>query len=181
MPLIYETPRLLLFAPDASCGKALAEYYQRNRDFLAPWDPDRPPDFFSVAYQKRWARFEQREMKRLQGLCLLISKLTQPDKIIGMVRVSNILYGNFCSAFVGYRLDKDELNHGYMTEALCEVKRIAFEEMGLHRLEASTLPENHASQRVLEKAGFRHIGHSDSYLKINGQWQAHELFELCAE
>ena len=54
----------------------------------------------------------------------------------------------------------------------------AFGDLGLHRLEAACLPENHASQRVLEKCGFQKEGYARSYLKINGRWADHVLFGL---
>ena len=180
MSVVYETGRLNLFVPDVKCADALTDYYKKNREFLRPWDPERSGQFFTRAYQKQWIKLELKEMKKRQSLCLCISKKSHPDVIIGMIRLSNILFGNFCSAFIGYRLDKDEVNQGYMTEALNKVKQICFQELGLHRLEASTLPNNKASQNLLKKAGFRYIGYSEAYLKINGKWQAHDLFELCA-
>jgi ribosomal-protein-alanine N-acetyltransferase len=54
----------------------------------------------------------------------------------------------------------------------------AFVTLGLHRLEAACLPHNQASQRVLQKAGFKREGMARRYLKINGVWQDHDLFAL---
>ena len=54
----------------------------------------------------------------------------------------------------------------------------AFGPLKLHRVEAACLPTNHASRRVLEKAGFRHEGQARAYLKINGEWADHLLFGL---
>ena len=52
----------------------------------------------------------------------------------------------------------------------------AFGALKLHRVEAACVPTNHASRRVLEKAGFRHEGLARAYLKINGAWADHLLF-----
>ena len=52
----------------------------------------------------------------------------------------------------------------------------AFGALKLHRIEAACVPTNHASRRVLEKAGFRHEGLAKAYLKINGAWADHLLF-----
>ena len=57
---------------------------------------------------------------------------------------------------------------------------IAFGEFALHRLEAGTLVDNFASQRVLEKNGFERIGLARNYLLIAGEWRDHVLFERVA-
>ena len=49
--------------------------------------------------------------------------------------------------------------------------RVAFGELGLHRLQAETLLDNVASQKVLERNGFVRIGMAPTYLKIAGRWQ----------
>lgn len=60
------------------------------------------------------------------------------------------------------------------------VGRAAREEFGLHRLEAGTLVDNKASQRVLTKCGFAEIGLAPGFLHIDGAWRDHVLFQrLC--
>jgi ribosomal-protein-alanine N-acetyltransferase len=54
----------------------------------------------------------------------------------------------------------------------------ARDELGLHRLQAATLPHNEASQAVLTRVGFERIGFAPSYLKIAGEWQDHVMFQL---
>ncbi len=65
-----------------------------------------------------------------------------------------------------------------MTEAVCAALRFAFGPLRLNRVEAACLPSNAASQRVLEKVGFAREGRARRYLRINGQWQDHDLFAL---
>ena len=48
-------------------------------------------------------------------------------------------------------------------------------------VEAGTLVDNHASQRVLEKNGFERFGLARKLLKINGEWRDHILFERIAD
>jgi [ribosomal protein S5]-alanine N-acetyltransferase len=69
---------------------------------------------------------------------------------------------------------------GAATTALAAIARLAFGEMGLHRIEASTLLDNAGSQRVLERNGFVRFGMAPSYLKIAGRWQDCNLFQLLA-
>jgi ribosomal-protein-alanine N-acetyltransferase len=64
---------------------------------------------------------------------------------------------------------------------VAQIVRIAFEELGLHRLEAGTLLHNTASQRVLERNGFTRFGLAPKYLSIAGRWQDHVLFQRINE
>jgi ribosomal-protein-alanine N-acetyltransferase len=77
------------------------------------------------------------------------------------------------SCYLGYNLDGQEINQGYMTEALRKGIEIIFDEYKLHRIEASILPRNVRSAAVLEKLGFVNEGLSRDYLKINGKWEDH--------
>lgn len=81
--------------------------------------------------------------------------------------------GAFCSAFLGYKLDKEYLNRGYMSMSVAMLIKYAFEELGLHRIEANVMPKNKASLRVLEKNHFVNEGISKYYLNINGVWEDH--------
>lgn len=58
------------------------------------------------------------------------------------------------SVEIGYGIKKEFQGQGYMTEALIAMARWASAQTGVHLVEAETDPDNKASQRVLEKAGF---------------------------
>ena len=93
--------------------------------------------------------------------------ITLDTKVIGTIALNNIVRGCFHSCFLGYSLDKDYINKGYMTEAVNEVTHYAFEVVKLHRIEANVMPRNIASKRVLEKCGFIEEGYSKNYFYIN--------------
>jgi [ribosomal protein S5]-alanine N-acetyltransferase len=61
------------------------------------------------------------------------------------------------------------------------VLRYAFEELGLHRVQANVQPENEASIALVRRAGFRREGFSPRYLFIRGQWRDHEQWVMLAE
>jgi ribosomal-protein-alanine N-acetyltransferase len=61
-------------------------------------------------------------------------------------------------AEIGYELHPSVWGKGLMTEAVNAVTRCGFDQFALNRIEAWTLPGNAASDRVLEKAGFRYEG-----------------------
>ena len=57
----------------------------------------------------------------------------------------------------------------------------AFGPLGLHRVQAAVMPNNPASLRVLDKAGFRREGLAERYLQIAGVWADHVLFATTVE
>ena len=78
--------------------------------------------------------------------------------MIGRIRIYNIMHGVFKSSFIGYSIDEKYQGNGYMKEAVSLVLRYAYEELGLHRIEATTLVDNEKSQRVLRACGFNELG-----------------------
>ena len=77
------------------------------------------------------------------------------------------------SCHLGYKLDKDHINKGFMTEAVKKGIEIIFNEYRLHRIEANIMPHNRGSARVVEKLGFYNEGLARQYLKINNNWEDH--------
>ena len=125
----------------------------------------------SLSRLTRSGNEENRE--RAAGFRFYIVPKEQPGQIIGMVALNNVVWGSFCSCFLGYKLDKDWLRQGLMSEAVNECVRIAFEELGLHRIEANIMPRNIASLGVVRRCGFVEEGLARKYLKINGVWEDH--------
>ncbi|MGO7019376.1 GNAT family N-acetyltransferase [Rhizobium leguminosarum] len=70
-------------------------------------------------------------------------------------------------AEMGYEIHPSVWGRGMMTEAVNAVTRCGFIDFSLNRIEAWTLPGNVASDRVLEKAGFRYEGtlHQKAWFK----------------
>ena len=95
------------------------------------------------------------------------------NKLIGKIKISNIVYGIFKNGIIGYSIDKDECGKGYMKESLNAIVDYSFQELGLHRLEASALLDNERSRRVLISCGFKELGINENYLFINGKWRDH--------
>lgn len=103
------------------------------------------------------------------------------NKVVGVVNINEIVAGAFQSAYLGYYGMLSFARTGLMTEALRAVVRYAFNELGLHRLEANIQPANAASIALVRRLGFRQEGFSPRYLRINGEWQDHERWALLAD
>lgn len=158
----------------------LQDYLIRNREFLTQWEPIRDDEYFSIDSLKNLIRDE---IIHFQNGAAINYYIFYPgeSRIIGKISFSNIIYGPFLSCYLGYKLDKGEVNRGVMTEALGEAIENLFQEYKLHRIEANILPRNRASIRVVEKLGFINEGISRKYLKINGVWEDHIHFVLLNE
>ncbi|TCS40322.1 GNAT family N-acetyltransferase [Reinekea marinisedimentorum] len=97
------------------------------------------------------------------------------NRLIGVAGISNIVRGAFQAGYLGYSLAENEQSNGYMTEAVEEITDFGFYALNLHRIMANYRPDNIASGRVLEKAGYRKEGFAEKYLRVNGRWEDHVL------
>lgn len=173
MELSFETDRLDMRILNRTDAPKLLHYFKRNEAFLEPWEVKREPAFFTVEHMEGIIEDDILGLNQGHTLRLWLFKKDDPRRIIGSVALSNIVRGAFLSSYIGYRLDGQETNKGYMTEAVRAMVDIAFDRLRLHRIEANIIPRNKASLRTVEKAGFEYEGLSPKYLKINGVWEDH--------
>src|SRR5690625_3436424 len=157
-------------------ARVLAELLLENRAFLAPWEPIREDRFFTPEGQFERIRNWLRE--HAEGRVLPQVILDDAQRVVGCITLNNIVRGPFLSSTVGYWLSESHNGRGLATKAVAETVETAFADVGLHRLEAGTLPHNTASQRVLLRNGFTEFGRAPDYLRIAGEWQEHILYQL---
>ncbi len=103
------------------------------------------------------------------------------DRFVGEINLSSVQRGPFQNAYVGYWIDEAAAGNGYIPEAFVVLCRFAFEDLALHRLQASIIPRNRASHRVAHKLGLRDEGTALRYLEINGVWEDHVRYAITAE
>jgi ribosomal-protein-alanine N-acetyltransferase len=155
---------------------ALAELIRASREFLAPWEPARGEEYFTIAGQR--AVVETALARHRQGLMLPHVILDEAGQVAGRVNLNDIVRGPFQNAHLGYWVSATAGGRGVATAAVAEIITVAFGEWGLHRLQAGTVPHNVRSQRVLERNGFTRFGLAPQYLSIAGRWQDHILYQL---
>ncbi len=156
----------------------LTAIIQAEREFMAPWDPVREDDYFTEHVQLAVA--ERALGDHGQGRTLPLVILDHDQSIAGRLDLNGITRGAFQSASMGYWVRQNRNGAGLATAAVGDGITIAFAELGLHRVQAETLVNNSASQRVLAKNGFQRYGLAPQYLKIAGRWEDHILYQRLA-
>lgn len=111
------------------------------------------------------------------GYCLV---LKENNKMIGTCDFAQIL--RFDSAEIGYVLNRQYWNQGYMSEACLKLIEMSFDYVGLRRLEILHSVHNIASQRVIEKCGFVYEGLKRKYApNSKGEYYDHKCYSLLKE
>lgn len=155
-----------LIADDA---EELTALRVRNRAYISPWEPDAedPERWYTVEGVRTWILDGNERFGIMDG-----------DELAGMASLTGVVRSGLQSAMASYFVDEAHAGRGLASAAVHDLVVHAFEELGLHRVEAGTAVVNVASQRVLEKNGFRRIGLLERHLLLQGQWVDHYLFEL---
>jgi RimJ/RimL family protein N-acetyltransferase len=85
-------------------------------------------------------------------------------------------------AELAWVLDPSATGHGYATEAVRELVRICFRELGLRRVVATCFAENEPSWRLMERVGMRRELHAvRDALHRSGEWCDTYGYALLAE
>ncbi|WP_198597858.1 GNAT family N-acetyltransferase [Blastococcus atacamensis] len=155
---------------------AIAALLRENREFLAPYEPRRPESYFTDVGQ----RTELAEVLagHSAGTTVPYVVLAPTGEVAGRITLGGIVRGALLSGVLGYWVARRYTRQGLASAAVAHVVRTAFDELGLHRLEAGTLVDNVASQAVLARNGFERYGLAPRYLRIAGRWQDHVLFQV---
>lgn len=159
-------------------AEELAALYRANREHLVPFVEIRDDSFFTADGQR--TRIARATEAAAAGDSWRFAIL-DGDALAGTIGVTNVIRGPVQGAKVGYWVAHGRDGKGLASRAVGEVVRFAFEVAALHRLEAWTLVDNLASQRVLEKNRFTQFGLARALLLIDGEWRDHILFERVAD
>lgn len=161
-------------------ARSLTSLVSRNKYFWSTYEPLNRPEYYTVDTQ----------YKKIQESLYLMGSQREftfgiyvpgTNDLIGHIALYAVKRLPYSSAFVGYAMDETFAGKGIVTEAVELVVRFAFEQIGLHRVEAYVAPENKASIRVLEKAGFQQEGLLRKLLYINGKWVDHYMYARLEE
>jgi len=120
-------------------------------------------------------------IKVLTGPQFLNWAIVKPDAIgpIGMIFLHSFSKQHQ-KAEIAFNLARPQWNQGCATEAAAAVLNFAFQSLHLNRAEATCMPENPASRKVLEKLGMNYEGRmKKSHHRYDG-FHDMDLFALVA-
>lgn len=169
------TPRLTLRPiqrEDCEAIFQIASTYPEMTKFMTWEAPEKIEDtiFFFEKRKPDLGKTCFRWTIRYENECIGIISLEDLKRIEGPLR--------YDSAVLGYWLHPEYCNQGFMTEAGKTVIQYGFENMDLHKIIVGHVSENIASQRVIEKLGFRLVGEQKDHWFRDGQWWDHKCYEM---
>jgi RimJ/RimL family protein N-acetyltransferase len=164
----------------ATAGDLRAIFEIRTLAPVGQWMPDRPDGYESfVLRQGKYDALERTLVIELDGLVIgdLYLHVTDPW---AQAEVADRVAGQ--QAEIGWVLDPAHQGHGYATEALRELVRVCFEDLGVRRLTASAFNDNASSLAVMERLGMRRETHgiADSFHRDLG-WVDSATFALLVD
>jgi len=176
MQFIYQTNRLILRILTPECAPLVNKFYLDNKQFLEPFEPNRPGNFYTNDFHYSNLRCEYEAFLRLSYFRYWMFRKEDSDFPIGCICFSNILQGAFRKCMVGYKLGEYSCHKGYMLEALTALIPPIMKELSLHRIEAYVQPDNAPSIRLLSRLGFKEEGYLQKYAEIHGHWTDHLIY-----
>jgi ribosomal-protein-alanine N-acetyltransferase len=103
------------------------------------------------------------------------------DRHIGFTGLHRIDWRNRRAASGIVIGDKESWGRGYATDAMRVRTRFAFETLNLHRIESEAFADNEASQRALERVGYRREGIYRQKVWSEGRWHDVIAYAILAE
>ena len=125
------------------------------------------PAPYTRADAKAWLK-RCAEVWRTGESCPLAIVDAESDELLGSIEV------HFAGPTVGYWVVQEARGRGVATRAL----QLVCSATELRPLRLTTHPDNHASQRVAEKAGFKRIGSTADHPAFRDGTRTAALFEL---
>ena len=124
-------------------------------------DPEIPrwtrvPHDYGEEHAREWLALSASEQATGQGLGLLVVD-AESDELLGSCGLVEVSWDNR-RAEIGYWLAAQARGRGVMTAAVRLLSEWCFDELGMERVSITAEPENAASRRVAERAGFTFEG-----------------------
>ncbi|MEM1411018.1 MAG: GNAT family protein [Pseudomonadota bacterium] len=165
-------PEVVLQDPSRADAAEVTAALRESRALHHPW-------VVAPCDLPAWQRYLSR-IERDNEAGFLIRR-TSDGALCGIANLNIIVFEALCSAYLSYYAVQGTNGKGYMKAGLKLVIHHAFQDLGLHRLEANIQPGNENSIRLVESLGFECEGYSPRFLRINGRWRDHERWALLAD
>lgn len=168
------TDRTVIEVVSSENAELLLNYHIENREHLAPWEPTRNEEYFTLENFSAMLSDNQDTFRDKTAL-KFVALTPDRSEVIAVCEFTNIVFGPFQACNLGYSIAEKHQGKGLMTEVLNSAIDYVFDELNLHRIMATYAPQNTRSAAVLERLGFEREGLAKSYLQIADKWQDHVL------
>lgn len=169
---VIETEHLYLRQVRRRDASDMYEFCRRaETSRYALWNPHESPDDTRdfIAYQL--------SLKRKHRCFFFVMEEKQSGKVVGTCSYVS-MDDKYKIAEIGYTVSSDRWNKGYATEAAWGLCEYAFDVIGVQRISARVLPDNKASERVLEKLKFTPEGREKKGYYFDGKVSDVDVFSL---
>jgi len=157
-------------------SEALFQLTSRNRSYLRKWLPwldgiqkTGDTDFFISACLKRFASGEQMT-------CGILYK----NSLAGVAGFNRYNYSTG-TAYIGYWLSQELTGRGIMTRCVRELENMAFNELGMNKVEIHCALENLPSRKIPQRLGYREEGIIRRAENLYGRVVDHAVYGLLKE
>ena len=182
MRFTYETDKLLIRTCNKKDAKLVHDFYVRNLDDFSMYEPIDKKSAVTMSYFRKLMEVENELILDKKLLRYYIFEKTNPFKVIGTVSFRDFeLSVHVLTCRTGYKMDVNYRRRGYAKEVLGLLCDEVFNDIEMHRIEATVMPENKASIALLEGLGFEKEGLLKKYVELNGVWRDHYLYALVNE
>lgn len=169
-PVELRLPRPRDYAPWASLRR-------ESQAFLRPWEPAWPANELERDRFLAKLRRYQQDAREDRAYAFFVFRCAD-FALVGGASLRHIRRGAAQTATLGYWVGERFARQGLTRAAVHALIRFAFDDLELHRMEASCMPENAPSIALLQQVGFTLEGRASQYLCIDGEWRDHLLFGL---
>ncbi|MCG7342569.1 GNAT family N-acetyltransferase [Sporosarcina sp. ACRSL] len=145
--------------------KDLYTFELENRIFFEEMVPTRGDDYYNPDVFKN--RHKTLLVEQADGISLFYLIKDKNDCILGRINLIDIDLSQKIG-HLGYRVGQHHTGKGVAKKAL-KLLLGTMTELGINQVKAKTTTNNIASQKVLEKNGFKHTETSDEEFEMNGK------------
>jgi RimJ/RimL family protein N-acetyltransferase len=150
------TPRLTIRALREGDGAALHPLVRRNRDRLADSFPRLVEQLIDPERGEQYIAGKMEEWLAGRGYWYGVRERAS-DQLLGQIQIKN-LDRETGRGELAYWIDRDSEGLGLVTEAIRELVRVSFDELGLHKVFLRTIVDNRRSEALAVRLGFTREG-----------------------
>lgn len=171
--LVIPGPRTVLRSVELRDVQVLFNIIDSSREHLERWLPW--VDYVHTSDDER--QMVEQWIYEMQIRTAIQLCITVGDELVGLVGTHQIDWINQRTS-IGYWIGKKNVGKGYATEATAILLNYLFEGLKLHRVFIQAATKNGASNRVIEKLGFKWEGLLRENERVKDQYLDHNIYGM---